>query len=224
MKSIKLSAIALTLIIILGLPGTVFAHQPSLVENTPIEISDPEISRAFYAVLGNSPHEYLVSSPTAFILYLNLLTPRLAKAERDFTLTVYELKGAERVFLKEIKTADFPWEPYYEEFAGDNYYMGPKWEEKAEAGTYLVTVSSPRTQVKYVLAVGKVESFPIGEIFRTLRTLPALKMDFFEGSFFDIFSGIIGKFLLGFVVLVLAVIGLLIFLIVRRARKRRSVA
>ena len=222
MKGTKFPVYILILaIILLALPIAAFAHQPNLVQEAKIEIQNPEISRAFYGTLESSPHQFFINSPTAFTLYLNLLTPRLPNAEKDFTLTVFQASGSEKHILQEIKTADFPWQEYYEEFAGDNYYMGPEWEERVDPGTYLITLSSPNPRAKYVLAVGKVESFPVSEMLRTLGVLPALKMSFFEGSFFDIFNGIIGKFLLGFLILVLVIVGLVIFLIIRSSKRKR---
>ncbi|MDI6868079.1 MAG: hypothetical protein QMD88_00675 [Coprothermobacterota bacterium] len=220
-KGIKFLVFALACVMLLALPQAAFAHQPNLVENARIEIQDPEISRAFYGTLEDTPHNYLINSPTTFNLYLNLLAPRLPNAEKDFTLTISQVVGTEEFVLKEIKTADYPWKEYYEEFAGDNYYMGPEWEARVGPGIYLITISSSNPHAKYVLAVGKTESFPVSEMLRTLGVLPALKMSFFEGSFFDVFNGIIGKFLLGFIILILVILGLVIFLIVRNSKRKR---
>lgn len=199
-----------------------FAHQPNLVENGEIEIIDPEISRAFYGTLEGDSHLYLVNSPTRFNLYLNLLVPKLENWEREFTLKIIKVEGGQEFKIEEINSRDFPWMEYYEKFAGDYYYMGPEWEKEVDPGTYRISVSTPSPRAKYVLAVGKIESFPFSEMFRTLGVLPVLKIDFFEGSFWDIYNGIIGKFLLGFTILVPVLLALFIFLLVRRARRKAS--
>lgn len=211
-------------LIFLGLsllfPRDANAHQPNLVGEEQIEVNDPEISRVFYATLEGNPHFYLVKSPSRFDLYLNLLVPKLPNWEKDFTIQISKVEGGKEVLIQEIHSRDFPWEEYYEEFAGDYYYMGPEWEREVEAGTYRISLSSPNPRAKYALAVGKIESFPFSEMFRTLGVLPALKMDFFEGSFFDIYKGIIGKFLLGFTILIPLLLALVVFLLVRRSRRR----
>jgi len=206
------------------IPLSVYAHQPNLVSQAAVEVKDPEISRAFYGVLEGSLHEYHLVSSAPFTLYLNLLTPLLPNAEKDFEVRVWKLTGSEKQTLVTINTADFPWKEYYEEFAGDNYYMGPEWEAKVDPGACLITVSTPAPYAKYVLAVGKVESFPVSEMLRTLGVLPALKMSFFEGAFFDIFNGIIRKFLLGFIIFILLIVGLVIFLIVRGSKRKRQLS
>ncbi len=203
-------------------PQRAFAHQPNLVGNVEIEIKDPEISRAFYGTLEGSPHLYLVNSPTRFQLYLNLLVPKLENWERDFTLEIFKVEGGKEIKIDEINSRDFPWSEFYEKFAGDYYYMGPEWEKEMDAGTYRISVSTPNPKAKYVLAVGKIESFPFSEMFRTMGVLPALKVNFFEGSFFDLYKGIIGKFLLGFTILVPVLLALFVFLLARRRRRKTS--
>jgi hypothetical protein len=63
------------------------------------------------------------------------------------------------------------------------------------AGTYVVVVTSSDNAGKYALAVGKKESFPIGEIIRTIGVLPRLKKEFFGKSPLTAFFNLSGAFL-----------------------------
>jgi hypothetical protein len=156
------------------------AHQPRLVRDKPsIEVRDPEISQAFYAWLNGSVQSYYVRSETPFRLYLNLLVPDLPGIATDFTAVVYAGEVAPENFIATLSGAEFAWRKFYEPFAGDRYLRGPELDRDVPSGTYVIVVSRPVLAGKYALAVGKKESFPPGEILRTLRILPRLKKEFF---------------------------------------------
>ena len=62
--------------------GTIaWSHQPQLIyqKQGNIEISNPEVSQAFYDELKEAPKNYFVSSEKDFNLYVNLLVPEITE-------------------------------------------------------------------------------------------------------------------------------------------------
>ena len=180
------------------------AHQPRLVygeistiEN-PFIITNPEISQAFYGELKGSPDYYVIESLTPFNLYLNILAPAGIKLERkDFSVDV---NNGEIL----LNGTNMTWTKFFEPFAGDNYWKGPEAETNA-SGKYLIKVFNADNEGKYSLAVGKTESFPVGETVKTIFLMPRLKI-FFETSPFTAFFNIIGLFLFGAIAIIITII------------------
>jgi hypothetical protein len=164
----------------------VFAHQPRIVEGGGIvEISNPEISQAFYGDLNGTPAEFEIKSGTPFRLYVGITVPDIPGARTDKSVEVLSVddKGGEtRLFLL---NGSGKWEPFYEEFAGDDYFQGPEGRGNVNAGTYRIRVSSPDNLGKYALAVGEVESFGLADTVDAIVILPRLKSWFFGKSPFD---------------------------------------
>jgi len=192
-----------------------FAHQPRLVEKETTVIENPEISQAFYAELTGSPQNYTIQSDIPFKLYVGLLVPYLSDSDTDYIAKVTSDTGL-NVFLD---GNSFEWEPFYEEFGGDDYLNGPEYMDDSfeddyphgvlvDPGLYTIEVSSSDNRGKYVLVVGEIESFSFSEIVNTIKTLPKLKSDFFEKSAFTAFFNLIGLFL--FIPVILLVIFLII--------------
>jgi len=132
-------------------------------------IKDPEISRAFYGVLNNEVHTYTVVSEKDFLLYTNILGPY---GEETPKLSIKVYKEDELLF----ESAD-EWEYFYEEFAKDEYWYGPEYEENVSAGEYIIEVHG---EGKYSLAVGKIEKFDFPAIVKTLFILPWIKIKIFS--------------------------------------------
>ena len=84
----------------------------------------------------------------------------------------------------------------FEPFAGDEYLNGPEYEAQVEPGGYLIRVSNPENSGQYVLAIGKIESFPPVEIIKTFITLPGIKSEYFNKPWYDAFLNLSGGFLL----------------------------
>jgi len=176
--------------------GAVLAHQPRLVGDKPsTEVRDPEISQAFYARLAGNPQSYYIRSEIPLRLYVNLLVPDLTGIETDFEAVIYRETETPEGVLTLMDGKAFAWRPFFEPFGGDHYLVGPEYEEEVPAGSYVVVVSSPDNQGKYVLAVGKTEKFPLGEMARTLVTLPKLKK-YFGKSPLTAYFNLSGVFLL----------------------------
>ena len=84
-------------------------------------------------------------------------------------------------------------------------------------------VSNSDNQGKYSLAIGQIESFPLGESLKTLAALPALKIHFFNKSFFAIRQGKIIQYL-SYGLLILIVIIIAIVLIIKKVRHHKKSA
>ncbi len=200
----------------------VLAHQPRLVGDTPlIEVANPEISQAFYARLTGRPQTYRIASSGPLHLYLNILVPDLPRIDTDYRAVVYRSTESPENVIGVLEGRDFEWKPFFEPFGGDHYLLGPEFERDVAAGTYIVVVSSPDKTGRYALAVGKEESFPAGEIIRTIVVLPRLKKEFFGKSPLTAFFNLSGVFLLIILVVVAGLVALV--LVLRRRRKRRAV-
>lgn len=76
-------------------------------------------------------------------------------------------------------------------------------------------VNNKDNQGKYSLAIGQIESFPLGESLKTLVALPALKMHFFNKSFFAIWQGKIIQYL-SYGLLALIAIMVIIVVIIKK--------
>lgn len=200
-------------IVFLAFTFTVSAHQPRLVfdeansEQNPFVINNPDISQAFYGEFKNNEPEYFrVTLPQEMSFYLSLLVPDNQNASKEVSAIMIKLNSPESSIPLSLSGKNFDWKKYYEEFAGDNYLQGPSEEKILPAGEYLIKVESKDNVGKYVVVIGKIESFPFMESVKTIFALPDLKMEFFETSFFSVFSGIIGKGLLILIVIIIILI------------------
>jgi len=201
------------------LPQYAHAHQPRLVTGSDATVvQNPEISQAFYGTLDGTPHTYTINSATPFNLYVSLLTPVAPGAADNISAVVSDSSGN---IVTDLKGADFTWTNFYEPFAGDDYKQGPEFEKQVEAGSYAVQIYNATNTGKYVIAIGKIESFPLAETLNTIKVLPALKSDFFGKSAFTAYFNYTGLFMLGFIV----VAGVVLFVawrVVKRILKKKS--
>jgi len=205
-----LLAIALILVSFAAAAG-VQAHQPRyLRENKLTVINNPEVSQAFYGELKGSEAQYLIELKQAQDLYLQLLAPDLPGVGKDKTAVVaYQPELGDRaVNFAQLDLPAEQWEKYFEEYAGDNYFKGPELKKPAEPGYYIVKISSPDNQGKYVLVVGEKEEFPAGETVKALITMPLLKKNFFAEPLTDWFDGNIGRYI-GLSLLGLLILGIM---------------
>ncbi len=207
--------IILIIVLLLSL-SFVFAHQPRIVYeddlSVPLEIQNPEVSQAFYGELKGSAEYYKIDSEGDFHLYLGLLSPSIKGARTDFKA---EISFDNEIIILEKNEE---WEEFYEEFAGDTYFDGPEIDINASSGEYLIKVYNSDNQGKYVLAVGRIESFPIGETIKTYYNLPGLKI-YFEKSPLTAYFNYLGIGLLVFLIVLAGVVIGIYFLIKKIRRK-----
>lgn len=184
------------------------AHQPRYIEdNQLVVINHPEISQAFYGELKGWPAFYMVDLKQAQDLYFQILVPDLPNIGKDKIINIKYMAelGEKAVKFAELAPAEEDWKKYYEEYAGDNYWQGPELKEPADPGYYLIEVSSPDNQGKYVLVAGQEEKFPAMETIKAMYAIPKLKKDFFQEPILYWFNGKIGRYI------GLGLIGLIIF-------------
>ena len=174
--------------------NSAYSHQPILaidgVHNfaTPFEIEKPEISKAIYSRLIGAPHIFRIISNKEFNFYAGLTKPKLdscVSVGRTFSLDVLDSNFE---LLDTAKGDNFDWWPWFEEFGRKWYWVGPELGQNFRhlktypAGTYYIRVRNESNIGNYVLAVGDVESFPIGVMARMLRDLPKINRIFWDNS------------------------------------------
>jgi len=198
--------------------GFTFAHQPRLTFQHPagqiIEVKNPEISQAFYGILSWQEDIYQITSDTWFLLYVNIVVPDISGYRTDFIVDVIE--GHNAVYTR-LDGKAFIWTDFFEPFAGDKYLQWPSLEKQVGTGTYIIRVSNPSNQGKYSLAIGKIESFPVKEIIKTFKAMPALKMVFFEKPWYTMFRNYVWWSIL----VILMVLVLVVWWIIRLVRHIR---
>lgn len=145
-----------------------YAHVPVLVEQESIQvitqISDPELSQAFYGEMKGYPHTYEIRTGEPFSLYAEILVPDIEESQNIISgIIIKEQKKGGRVTeVTRLYAKDAPWESQFEFFGGDTYRHGPRYEAEAEAGVYRIEVHTPENMGKYVLVVGSREEMTIG--------------------------------------------------------------
>jgi len=202
------------------------AHQPRVAFGDNIagnitRINNPEVSQAFYGIMQGMPDHYKISSDSNFTLYLNILVPDFG--DKDFSVAVFS--ASESIHPETLLVLDgtnFTWTPYYEDFAGDNYFKGPEVRRRMPAGVYEIKVYSPDNIGKYSLAVGEKEEFPLSEMFNAVVTLPVIKTDFFGKPWISAYTNRIGIYLLSALLIIGVLIVIAVMLLIRLFRSLKS--
>jgi hypothetical protein len=215
-----------TAILCMLLAYTTVAHQPKIPSGNLTEVTDPEISKAYYSELKGTADHYRITSDKPFKFYVGLLTPDLPGIQNDISAEVsfeppgeHTEDGGDHQFAL-LNGTSTEWKKWYEEFGGDNYYQGPEVRGDAEAGTYDIRIYSPDNRGKYVLAVGETEKFTLGDWVNVLLTMPKLKQDYFNKPFYTAYFNLTGLFTL----IAIAVSGAAIIAtawVLKKARKKR---
>ncbi|MFH0780193.1 MAG: hypothetical protein V1928_05085, partial [Parcubacteria group bacterium] len=199
------------------LPLAAFAHQPRLATGNETVVTNPEISKAYYAKLAGGPQYYRISSAAPFDLYVNILAPDIAGQKKDISAEIVKDNRTDAP-LAVLDGMKFDWKYFWEPFGHDGYWMGPEYRAKAEAGEYVIKVWSANNDSKYSLAVGEIEAFNFTESAKAINLIPRLKRDFFnESPAGFIFS----PFGWGYIILMYALV-FIIELIVWLAVRKRS--
>jgi hypothetical protein len=210
---------------ILIMPIISFAHQPRIPTSNETIITDPEISKAYYAKLESEPHVYTISSDKAFDLYANILVPDIKDQKKDVNLALIK-KNNQNSESDELLTVfdegNNNWEKFFEPFGYDSYWKGAEYRKNVPTGNYEIRIWSSNNDSKYVLAVGEKESFPLKETLRTVKLVPQIKKDFFNESPINFILSPIGW---GFtlVMFILAfIIGFLYRFLIRKIAKSQN--
>jgi hypothetical protein len=166
----------------LSTPAPVAAHQPVVVDSETTEVSDPEISKAYYATLAGEPQRYQIDSPVAFDLYVGILVPDDGSPVKDVVAEIFQ--GDE--LLVRLGGVEAEWVTFYERFGGNTYWDGGEHRLRAAPGVYTVVVSSVDNTSSYSLAIGEIEFFGWGDRVNALAILPGIQQEFFGLSAFSL--------------------------------------
>lgn len=225
MKTINKLVLLLAFFLFFPSGQAILAHQPMLIfqNSGDIQVTDPEISKAFYDQLKGAPRDYYINSDKDFNLYVNILVPNPANRDGRYSVDVFLLKPDTQDKIASIDAATFEWKEFYELFGRDHYFKGPEIDMHVLAGKYKIEVYSADNQGKYVLAIGKKEFFDLKSILNLYWQLPLLKMTFLNTSVLQFFLtpiGIAGVAFLGVLLLIIAILNYLISLIKEKIRQR----
>lgn len=206
-------------IALFALPLAAFAHQPRLPETAVVDVVDPEISKAYYAKLEGEPHVYRIAATEPFALYVNLLVPDVPGAKKDVSAAVLKDGDLDHPLVV-LGGPEGLWEPYHEEFGGDDYFQGEEFRQQVPEGAYEIRVWSSNNDNAYSLAIGEIEAFPPGEILNALRTMPRIKEDIFGKPWWSAYTTkFVLPMLVGTVVVLVAAAAGAVILIKRRRNR-----
>jgi peptidase E len=179
----------LTVFLFLFFATSASAHQPRLIYSQlgNIQIANPEISQAFYDELKGTPRDYYIDSDKDFELYINLLVPEETNPNGRYSANVFFEKDSKEEMIFSTDILSTSWQEYYEEYGRDYYLKGPEYTQQVSAGKYKIEVFSSDNQGKYVLAVGKTESYDWQSVLNIYWQLPLLKIQFFKTSVLQFF-------------------------------------
>jgi len=214
MKKYLICYIFLTFII----PSIIFAHQPNYIDKqTQIINAEPNISKAYYGELNGSSAVYTINTTSSLKLYVQVLSPKIQNAKKDFTVLI---KDDKQNIIFNLAASTKEWQSWYEDYGGDWYWQGPSLNELVPSGTYSIIVSNQNNTGKYSLAIGEIESFPPNKVFSTIRELYSIKTKFFNEPWYGIFYGIIGKYLLLSFTISLFIVISITYLFIRLIKRR----
>ena len=149
----------------------VLAHQPKLINyspslNSPHEVINPEISKAYYGKLSGESHYFVIKSEKDFLFYTSILSPKISETYKWLSIEVLDSK---KNTIYKADGSKFKWTPWFEPYARDWYWKGPeiginigkKFQTsfKVSSGTYYIKVFNEDNYGSYSLAVGEAEFF-----------------------------------------------------------------
>lgn len=217
--------LSLIVLLCLSFAGSVLAHQPDVVffKKGDLIINNPEISQAFYDELKGGPRDYFITSDKSFDLYINLLVPEIENRHGRYSANIFFDNNGQEELVVLVDGASFEWQEYYESYGRDYYIKGPEFEKQLPAGKYKIEVFSADNLGKYVLVVGKKESYDAKAVLNIYWQLPYLKIVYFKTSVLQFFLtpfGIAGIGAIGGLLIILAIFNYLIALIKEKIRQR----
>jgi hypothetical protein len=128
MKTVIANPSIILIALFLFMPGMAIAHQPRIVRGNFVEITNPEVSQAFYGELRGTPVEYRINLARQFRLYVGILVPDIPNVSKDIAAEIYRVKDGAKETVALLDGSQFEWTPFFEEFAGDNYFWGPEYK------------------------------------------------------------------------------------------------
>jgi len=186
------------------LPWRAQAHQPRLVTQDNVQVTNPTVSQAFYDELKGEPRDYYLQSEEPLELTIQLLVPASIDPDKRYSAEVFRDDGQGSWLVQgELDGMTQPWTSFHEEFANDDYVQSQEYALDLPAGHYNIQVTGPVNTTssgdlnrgKYVLVVGKDEAFPPAEIWNAWRVVPRLKRQFFDVSPLTLLGSEFGPYL-----------------------------
>lgn len=173
-------------LIFFGCTTNALAHVPVLVHPQSVaditQITDPELSQAFYGAMTGFPHTFEIHADTPFTLKTEILVPDIDEGKNIISGIIIKEnpEGGRVIEIVRLNAKEALWKSQFEPYGGDSYRHGPLFEKQLDAGTYRVEVHTPDNIEKYVLVVGSREEMTLG-YFELLKRLIAVK-EFFGKS------------------------------------------
>ena len=182
MKKIKNFPVFVLLIaLFVFVPILTFAHQPRITTQKETIVTDPEISKAYYAELQGEPQVYDIKSDKPFNFYIELTVPDIKDQRTDFSYYVFKNGNFNQPFT-EFYGGAFEWSKFWEKFGRDSYLQSASYQNEVEAGEYQIKILNSDNKGKYVLAIGEKEAFDFKETVNAINLIPKIKRDFFNES------------------------------------------
>jgi len=173
----KLRAVILFFFLtLISWPLAALAHQPRIVKTEKINITKPEISKAYYGKLSGKPHTYTISTSSSIDLYVNVLVPFIEGPGKNVTVKIFK----DGQPLEILSPGENDWKKFFEPFGQSMYWQGPEFKIRTDAGKYKIIVQSREKNIRYVLATGEIEAFDGIESLNAILLIPKLKKNFFE--------------------------------------------
>ncbi|MBU0661397.1 hypothetical protein KKG22_04450 [Patescibacteria group bacterium] len=216
------------LAVICFIPQVVFAHTPTFVEESTVDISDAHAKQVFYSRIQEDAQTYTIHADKPIELYIALLVPDTLEAYTDISVMINTV-NTRRQFADALNGKTAQWQPYKEEYSGDIYLLGPEFGEKTieqgqkpqgmflPYGTYTIRVEGEHVGSPYALVIGGGDAFVLSDNWQTAKTLMTIKKDFFDQSFWTIFQSPLGFGLFLFLFASVVIIGGVVF-VYRRVR------
>ncbi len=208
----------LGLFIFISDPSLASAHQPRITEERLTIVTDPEVSKAYYGKLTGEPDVYTIEAKQAFNLYVGVLVPDMAGQKKDVSALV--MKDGKQIALLDGVT--FVWKQFFEPFGYDTYWQGPEYKARADAGTYEIRVTSPKSDSKYSLAIGEIEKFDGKEGLNALTLIPQIKKNFFNESPIGFILSPFGWGLIVIMYILAFIVGFILKFIMKKFRRNRG--
>ncbi|MDP3882950.1 MAG: Type 1 glutamine amidotransferase-like domain-containing protein [Candidatus Staskawiczbacteria bacterium] len=205
------------LILFFSFAFSAFAYQTSIVyfQGGDVKIENPEIAKQFYDELKGEPRNYFISSDKDFLLYVNLLVPEFANKKGRYSANIFFTDNGTEELVAFLDGENFAWQEIYDELQRDYFLKGPEFSQQVKPGNYRIEVFSnaqvadePGNQGKYVLAVGKKETYDAKSVLNIFWHFPLLKIQFFQTNplqFFLTPFGIALVAVIGAVMILLAI-------------------
>lgn len=169
-KTVFLAALAAVL-----MPLSALAFQMQWTARSPVAISHPTVSTAYFGQMTGEPHSYTftLAKPTA--MYFTVLVPDASSTKKDVSAALVDVTRPD--VPVGVVLGQGAWRAFT--YQGDHYFRGEEYRATIPAGNYQIIVWSGNNDSAYGLIVGEHEPFVFGKIAGAISTLPTIRSAFF---------------------------------------------